>query len=295
MTSVDAIHAFHLQQADVRGQIVRMESAWQEILQQTALPSEVERLLGQSLVASALFAGALKFEGSLSIHLRNAGELRLLFAECTHHGYVRGLARCDPDASDVGVVLTGEQTQLAITIENAHTDTRYQGLVAVESASLAKAFEGYFAQSEQLPTRIVLASDGRRCAGLIVQRVATSGGSGATPDEDAWDRIGHLLATLSDRELLDLPVEQLLYRLFHDEHVVLHEGRPLAFRCSCSPERVAAMMRSLGQSEAEAALGSEGLASVTCEFCNRSYELDTVDVAALFRESPAIPASRTEQ
>jgi len=295
MTSADAIHAFQLQRAGVRGQVVRLESAWHEIRQQAELPPVVARLLGESLVASAMFAGALKFEGSLSIHLRHAGALRLLFAECTHDGFLRGLARCEADASDASVVLAGTDTQLAITIENSRADARYQGLVAVESASLAQAFEGYFGQSEQLPTRIVFAAGNGRCAGLMVQQIAASGGSGSTIDEDAWGRVGHLLATLTEGELLDLPVEQLLVRLFHEEEILLQQGRPLAFRCSCSPQRVAAMLRSLGPSEADEALRAEGVLTVTCEFCNRRYQLDAIDLATVFSDSSPMPGPMTEQ
>ena len=289
----DALYPFRLNHAGVRGGVVRLHSAWAEIGARGDHSAEVLGLLGQALTASALFAGMLKFEGSLSIHLRNAGALRLLFAECTHDGQLRGIARMKDADGQRGVDLGDAEAQLAITIENAKAQTRYQGLVEVESGPLSNAFERYFERSEQLPTRIVLAVGEGVCAGIFVQKIADDSQDGQPADADAWNRTGHLLATLSHAELLDLPVETLLLRLFHDEGVVLQPGKPLRFQCRCSRDRVLKMMRALGAAEATAALDDQGRASVTCEFCDRSYEVDRVDIAALFAASPQAPDSLT--
>ena len=286
--NIDFSQAFYLQRAGVRGSLVRLDSSWQQILSNADYSADVCRLLGESLAASALFAGALKFEGRLSIQLRGAGSLRLLFAECTHDGALRGIARCDEEDVEPRVSLSAPQAQLAITIENQQTDSRYQGLVAVDSSSLAATFEGYFAQSEQLPSRIILVERGGRCAGIMLQRIAEAG---ATIDDDAWNRVGHLLATLSETELLDLPVETLLLRLFHDEGVVLQPARSLRFECSCSQERVLGMLRSLGRDQALEALGESSEMEITCEFCNRSYAVDPVDLTGLFSDTPLAPGT----
>lgn len=293
--SIDAFHAFQLQNAGVRGSIVRLDTASAEMFADSSYAPEVERLLGESLAASALFAGVLKFEGSLSIHLRKAGNLRLLFAECTSEGHLRGVARIDEADGASGINLLDRGAQLAITIENRNSDTRYQGLVPVEAPALSGAFEGYFARSEQLPTRIVLAASAGRCAGIMLQQVAGEGGLPATSDSDGWNRAGHLLATLTEHELLDLPVETLLLRLFHEEDVLLQQKRELSFKCSCSPERVAGMLRSLGSDEVDAAMAENGEMKITCEFCNRVYRLDQVDIAALFAGQPLAPGSKYSQ
>ncbi|MEO7935180.1 MAG: Hsp33 family molecular chaperone HslO [Dokdonella sp.] len=284
----DTVYPFHLQDAGVRGQVVHLDSTWQEILAHSSYPRRVQQLLGESLAASALFAAALKFEGRLSIQLRHAGSLNLLFAECTHDGGLRGIARCEDGATDQQINLSSAQAQLALTIENHQTDARYQGLVAVESSTLAGAFETYFERSEQLPSRILLVERDGRCAGLMLQKIADSALSN---DPDAWNRISHLLATLSDSELLDLPVETLLLRLFHDEGVVLQEGRSLRFECSCSQERVLVMLRSLGRDQALEALGESSEMEITCEFCNRSYAVDPVDLTGLFSDTPLAPGT----
>lgn len=293
--SMDALHPFHLQRAGVRGSVVRLESAWAEISERADYPTPVMHLLGEAVAASALFAGALKFEGSLSIHLRHAGALRLLFAECTHDGHLRGIARFDEPDDSTAINLLDSRTQLAITIENRKSDTRYQGLVPVDTPDLSGAFEGYFARSEQLPTRIVLAASAGRCAGIMLQQVAGEGGVSAAADSDGWGRVGHLLATLTEQELLDLPVETLLLRLFHEEEILLQSAQTLSFKCNCSPERVAGMLRSLGSEEVHAAMAEKGEMQITCEFCNRDYRFDEVDVAGLFASQPMAPGSESSQ
>ncbi|MEO5558993.1 MAG: Hsp33 family molecular chaperone HslO, partial [Dokdonella sp.] len=207
------------------------------------------------------------------------------FADCTHDGLLRGIARWD-GAQPHSPIQIDPQARLAITIENASTDIRYQGLVMAEGTHLSQAFEGYFERSEQLPTRIVLAASSGRCGGLMLQKIAGSGGT-ASVDADGWNRVGHLLATLTPEELLYLPAEQLLLRLFHEEGVRLQPAQPLAFRCTCSRGRVEDMLRSLGRAESDATLAEQGSIEVTCEFCNRRYVLDEADVEAVFASASA--------
>jgi molecular chaperone Hsp33 len=167
--------------------------------------------------------------------------------------------------------------------------------VPVEASDLAAAFEGYFERSEQLPTRIILAERNGSCAGIMLQKVAEQDAPGHVADLDAWNRVGHLLATLSEDELLNLPVETLLVRLFHEEGVELQPGRPLRFECSCSTERVFGMLRALGRQQALEALGEDTEIQITCEFCSRAYRLDSVDVFGLFADVPVAPGSSTAQ
>lgn len=287
--SRDLLHRFQLERAGVRGAIVHLERSWQRVRANGHYDGALAELLGKTLAACALFTGTIKFEGRLSIHLRDSGALRLLFADCTHDGQLRGVARRDESAKAARLRLE-PGARLAITIENAATETRYQGMVPVEDDDLARAFEGYFARSEQLPTRIVLAADGERCAGLMLQQVAAAGGV-AQGDADGWNRSGHLLATLTADELLQLPPEQVLLRLFHEEEPRLQAGVPLTFGCTCSRERVEGMLRSLGRAESDSVLAEQGSIDVTCEFCNRRYVLDAADVDNVFAGEPPEPAA----
>lgn len=293
--SDDFVQTFIFEGAGVRGVMVRLRRSWQEVCAHADYPESVRELLGQTLVSSALFIATLKLEGSLSIQLRSDDPLRMLFAECDSDGQLRGLARWSL-AQGERASLPADGT-LAVTIDNAATQTRYQGLVPLEGANLAQGFEQYFERSEQLPTRLVLATGANACAGIMLQRIASSGGhEPVEADVDAWDRVRHLLGTVSDAELLDLPAPELLRRLFHQEDVRLFDARALQFSCSCTRERVARMLQSLGREEAQAALaGNDGKVGVTCEFCNQHYSFDAVDVTALFVSPAVSPSSDTRQ
>lgn len=288
----DFLQRFLLESAQVRGVLVRLERSWVEVRERADNPAPVTALLAKMLAACALLSGNIKFEGSLSIQLKSRGPLTLLFAECTHDGNLRGLARWRVEPPTNFCLTDGIESVLAITIENAASGQRYQGLVPVENADLAVLFEQYFERSEQLPTRIILAADGRRCAGLMLQQMPAT--TGAEIDADAWNRFGILLDTLKPEELLTLPAEQLLVRLFHEESARLYPSRPLAFGCRCSRERVAAMLHSLGRAEAEGALREDGTAEITCEFCNTRYRFDRIDLEQLFRSgyrAPDVPTA----
>ena len=159
---------------------------------------------------------------------------------------------------------------------------RYQGIVGLEGCDLAAGLDNYFARSEQLPTRLWLGADEQRAAGMLLQRLPAAAASA----ED-WERIQALAGTLSEAELLELPLESLLYRLFNEETVRLFESEPLAFRCSCSRARIEATLRAMGQAEAESIVAEEGDIVADCEFCNRRYRFDAVDVATLFSDGVA--------
>jgi len=288
----DSLHRFQLERAGVRGAHVRLDAAWRELRTHGDYEGALGTLLGEALAASALFTSAIKFDGRLSVQLQDSGALKLLFAECTHDGRVRGIARRD-DAAPTAPIGLEPDARLAITIENRVTQTRYQGIVPVEGGDLATAFERYFERSEQLPTRIVLAQAGERCAGILLQQVAGEGGSDGADDADGWNRASHLLATLTQEELLALPAEDLLLRLFHEDGVRLQPPQPLAFACSCSHERVGDMLRSLGRAECEETLAEQGSIQVDCEFCNRRYVFDAPDVAELFAAEPPMESAPT--
>lgn len=281
--ATDSLTRFLIDHAGVRGVHVRLDDAWARVRgnmreEQERAPAAVE-LLGEALAAAALFTGHTKVDGRLSVQLRTPGALRTLFAECTAAGTVRGIVRVDPDGGPVprNVSGLGEGSVLAITIENPpaagrRDPVRYQGLVGLDSESLAGAFEDYFRQSEQLPTRLLLATDGERTAGLMLQKLPGDEG-----DQDGWDRSSALFDTLSETELLEVPATLLLTRLFHEDGVQLLGGRELRFGCSCSAGRVEAMLVSLGPDEAlaaAAASGTPGVAEITCEFCGQQYHME---------------------
>ena len=292
----DVLHRFLLERAGVRGVLVRLGPAWREVAGRDDYPSALRDLLGQALAASALLTGNIKLDGALSLELKSAGALRLLFTECTDQGRLRGLARWhDPLPATLALSALPDAI-MAITIGHAERGQRYQGLVELGQADLAGALENYFSQSEQLPARIVLAADSEHAVGLMLQKLPDEGGRDAADDEDGWARIQHLTATLGAEELLRVTPEQLLYRLYHEESVRLFEPRPLAFGCSCTRERVEAMLRSLGRTEVEAALAAhDDEVEVICEFCAQRYTFDRIDAEHLLSASASASSPTTPQ
>jgi molecular chaperone Hsp33 len=290
----DTLSRFLLERSGVRGVVVHLDATWREIASRTDYPPAIAARLGETCAAAALFTGHTKLDGRLSVQLKGTGALRTLFAECTAAGTLRGIAHYEaPLPSPLTPRAFGEGSLLAITIEStppgASETTRYQGLVGLDADSLAEAFEAYFRQSEQLPTRMLLAGHGERVAGLMIQQLP--GGHG---DEDGWTRCEALFETLGLDELAALPVETLLWRLFHDEGVRVLDRRPLSFACSCSRERVADMLRSLGPDESRAALDGDRV-EVHCDFCGQGYRFEAGQIEALFRQGPTAPGTETLQ
>ncbi|TBR40329.1 MULTISPECIES: Hsp33 family molecular chaperone HslO [Dyella] len=292
----DVLHRFLLERAGVRGVLVRLGAAWREVAGRADYPPALRNLLGEALTASAMLTGNIKLDGSLSIELKSSGAMRLLFTECTDQGHLRGLARWSDPLPETLELASLPDAIMAITIGSAERGQRYQGLVDLQHPDLIGALENYFSQSEQLPARIMLAADGEHAVGLMLQKMPGEGGYDAVEDEDAWNRIMHLAATLGREEMLTTAPEQLLYRLFHEESVRLFEPRPLAFGCSCTRERVEAVLRMLGREEAEAALEAHNdEIEVTCEFCAQRYTFDRIDVEHLLSDSAAAATPPTAQ
>lgn len=283
----DRLTRFLLPRAGVRGVRVRLDDTWRQIGRHGYPPATAE-LLGEASAAAALFTAHAKVDGRLSVQLRGEGALRTLFAECTAAGTLRGIARAaEGRETEVSRDLRelGPGAVMAITIENpgkgrpgagGRDPVRYQGIVPIEGDALGTAFEGYFERSEQLPTRLLLAADGIAAAGLMLQKLPGDSG-----DADGWRRAGALFDTLTPGELLALGTSELLHRLFHEESPQVLDERALRFACSCSRERVAGMLASLGSPEAHAAL-VDGTAHVRCEFCGQGYEFDAAGIDALF-------------
>ncbi|WP_349986055.1 Hsp33 family molecular chaperone HslO [Stenotrophomonas sp. WHRI 8082] len=278
----DSLFRFLLPDAGVRGVHVRLHETWKQILSHADYPARAAGMLGDATVAAALFTGHTKVDGRLSIQLRSSSSLRTLFAECTAAGTLRGIAKLE-EGEDAPASLDGlgDDAVLAITIENPGLDPRepqrYQSLVALSAPNLDEAFEDYFRQSEQLPTRLLLATDGERAAGLLIQKLP-----GEEGDLDSWTRISALFETLGKAELLATSAEDLVYRLFHEEQPEHMGDKPLRFECTCSRERVAGMLQSLGEDEARAAAEPTGAVEVRCEFCGKEYHFPLTEFGILF-------------
>ncbi|AKC87383.1 Hsp33 family molecular chaperone HslO [Pseudoxanthomonas suwonensis] len=281
----DRLTRFLLPQAGVRGVHVQLHRSWLDLLSHAAYPPAARRLLGEACAAAAMLTAHAKIDGRLSLQLRADAGLRLLFAECTAAGTLRGIAQLDEGADAPPDLRRLERPVLAITIENPGLDPReplrYQSLVELSSPTLDEVLEDYFRQSEQLPSRLLLAAaDGHAC-GLMLQKLPGDEG-----DDDGWARAGALFDTLAADELASTPGPVLLHRLFHEEAPQVLATRELAFGCSCSRERVAAMLQSLGEEEARAA-AQDGQTEIQCGFCGRRYVFPLAEIGVLFEQPSA--------
>ncbi len=273
------------EQAAVRGEIVSLDGSWQEVLRRADYPLALRTLLGELTAAATLLIATLKFDGSLILQMQSDGVIKLLVVEVTSSRTLRATARWDGEIlrDDFSALLQGGH--LVLTLDPKQKDQQaWQGIVPLQGQCVADAMMHYMRQSEQIDTRMVLAADDKRAAGLLIQRLPDV----PQGDTDAWDRAVHLAATLQRDELLTLSSRQVLHRLFHQETVRLFDAEPVSFYCDCSRERVANMLRMLGQDEVASILTDSETIDVTCEFCGQAYQFDAVDAAQLWLDVPSV-------
>jgi molecular chaperone Hsp33 len=267
-------------------------------------PGVIREALGEAVVASLLLAATIKFEGVLSLQLQGPGAVQLLLAQCTSGLGVRGLARYREDLGSGAssrdlhrLIGTGN---LTVTLESDDGSQRYQGIVPITGARLADSLQIYFENSEQLPTRLWLYADEHGAAGMLLQRLpgersAAAAPGTAAPDpaavDDAWHRVQLIGATLTPEELQSLADAEIVHRLFNEDDMRIFEPAPVYFRCRCSRDRVSGMLQGLGEAETRSILAERGEVEVRCDFCNRAYVFDAVDVGQLFNKGVASDAS----
>jgi molecular chaperone Hsp33 len=317
---MSALSKFLFEGLPVRGMIVRLTDAWQEVLtRRQALgehPPEVRRLLGEMAAAGVLMQATIKFNGALVLQIYGDGPVKLAVAEVQPELSFRATAKV------VGAVPPGAQLEGLLNLHGGGRCTitldprdkfpgqqPYQGVVPLHGdrreplQHVSQVLEHYMLQSEQLDTRLILAADDQVAAGLLIQRLPAEGaGNLGRRNEDeiglseAYNRIATLAATLSRDELLTLPSDQILRRLFWEDTLRLFEPQQPRFACTCSRDRVRGMLRSLGREESDSLIAERGLVEVGCEFCGLQYHFDSVDVGEMFtpeRDQP--PASGAVQ
>jgi molecular chaperone Hsp33 len=286
----DCLHRFMFEQYPIRGHLVHLDAAWRALIEHREYPRAIRDALGEAVAASVLLAATIKFEGVLSLQLQGDGPVHLLLAQCTSGLGVRGLARYsgEPEGDISALIGSGN---LTVTLETDGAQ-RYQGIVALAGQCLAESLQAYFENSEQLPTRLWLHASESGASGMLLQRLpgegARAGGStDSAASEDAWRRVQLIGATLTPEELSSLTDQEILHRLFNEDDVRLYEPAPVYFRCRCSRERVGGMLQGLGEAETRSVLEERGEVEVRCDFCNRAYVFDAVDVGQLFSANVA--------
>src|SRR5688572_15619607 len=300
----DCLHRFLFEHYPIRGHIVHLDASWRALLEHREYPSVIRDTLGEAVAASVLLAATLKFDGTLSLQLQGQGPMHLMLAQCSESLGVRAVARYREAEYHRDLSSLSGAGKLTVTLENEDLSQRYQGIVPLSGERMADCLRSYFESSEQLPTRLWLHADANGASGLLLQRLSNDSvknrtvGSPHEVDpteiEDAWQRVQLLGDTLKPEELQTLSDRTLLRRLFAEDDVRLFESAPVFFRCRCSRERVTGMLRSLGADEVRSVLAEQGHVEVRCDFCNRAYRFDSVDVEQLF-STVAPPADKSER
>ena len=274
----DSLHRFIFEEFGVRGEWVKLSNSWQNALHNQHGNTAVQENLGQALAAVVLLSATIKFSGSVIMQAQGDGAFRTLVAQSTHDRKIRGLVRCAGEVQDGPLEAMFGQGRLVLTIRPDNGEP-YQGIVPLKGANLAAALQTYFIQSEQLDTRLWLFANDQVAAGLLLQELP------AHKDfKSDWERITMLADTLTAAELLNLDCETLLHRLFHEEKVRLFDAEAVRFECSCSKQKIEYALRSLGEQELEHILQEKGEVEVGCEFCNKQYRFDRIDVQKLLAE-----------
>jgi len=289
-TPDNLVEAFQIEGEPVRGRIVRLGGAVDEILTGHAYPEPIANLLGEACALAALVGSSLKFDGRLIVQAQGDGPVRYVVADYDTEGCLRGYCRFDPERLDEvasGFVRPGARSLLGdglfiMTVDQGPDMDRYQGVTAIEGETLALCAEQYFAQSEQTPTRVRLAvgransgdGDRWRAGGVLIQNIAEDDARGSTGE--AWARTQALFETVGEDELIDplLPANRLLWRLFHEDGVRVFEAKPLKAFCRCSQDRIETVLRAFDPAERADMVEPDGRIHVTCEYCSRVYAVE---------------------
>lgn len=281
----------------VRAQTIMLEDAWRAVQARHDYPPVITALLGELVAASALLSANLKFDGSLVLQLQGDGDVRLIVVECKANLDLRATVKlregCElPQAGTLQSLLNssgnGRFTVVLDPSRKQPGQHPYQGVVPLVGDTVAEALEHYMAASEQLQTRLWLAADAQHSAGLLLQQLPRDGGNAkpeaaqATDTDDTWTRALHLAGTLKSEELLQTPSATLVHRLFWQEDLIAFDPQSVRFHCPCTREKVADMLRLLGEPEVQEILEERGHVEVKCDYCNENYTFDSVDCAELF-------------
>ena len=285
----DALTRFLFEHAAIRGEVIHLDATWQQVLQHHDYPAALRQAMGELMAAAALLAATLKLKGSLILQIQGQGPVSLLVVECTGDMQMRATAKWQGELPAGGLRELVGDGRFVITLDPKTGQQTYQGIVPLEGQSVADILQNYMTRSEQLETRLFLASDAQQATGLLLQKLPDQ----PQQDHDAWQRAGLLADTVKPAELLTLPAETLLHRLFHEEDLRLFEAQPVSFFCTCSRDSVANMLRMLGKAEVDSVVAERGDVEVHCDFCNCRYHFDAVDVEQVFAAQIQTPGSPT--
>ena len=282
MSVQDQLHRYLFENVAVRGELVNVSHTWHEIVRNHDYAEPVKTLLGELLVATSLLTATLKFDGDITVQLQGDGPLTLAVINGNNRQELRGVARVKEDAKIASGSTLKEMVgngYLVITI-TPEKGERYQGVVGLEADTLAGCLEDYFMRSEQLPTRLFIRTTEQGAAGILLQVLPAQETS-----QDDFNHLAMLTETVKAEELITLPANDVLWRLYHQEEATVYDPLPVMFKCTCSRQRCGEVLKTLPESEVDEILEEDGKIDMHCDYCGTHYVYDAVDIAAIRNES----------
>jgi len=278
----DRIIPFVFDALPVRGALIHLSRAWRRMLRDHGYDRVIRETLGHAAAATGLIAQSLKFDGAITLQIQGDGELRMLVMQCTSKLEVRGMASVDEqgEAETFGDLM--HNAHCAITVDSG--DRPYQGIVEIARSSLADSLQNYFQRSVQVPSHVMLVSDASLSGGILLQQMPGQ----YEIDDDDWNRLGYLAATLRAVDFETADGMEIIGRLFAEDDVRVFRSKPVVFRCRCSRRRAEEVLRMLGEAETQAAVAEQGRVDVTCEYCGRRRCFDPIDISRLFAANAMI-------
>ena len=277
------LQRFLLENLDIRGAVVHLDSVWEQMISNRNYPSVVTQLLGEMSDTTLLMNDQLKHQGRLTIQLNGNGPVSLLVIDCSDQLKIRGMAKCETDVTSESPSLSDllGDGQLVMTYDMPAKHESYQSIVPLAGNNISQIFEHYFEQSQQLSSRFFLVSTQQMILGLFLQKMPLTD----QIDPDGWSRAEALAATIDDPALWNLSIDEILPRLFSQETIRVFDSQNVQYGCHENPAKVYAMLRSLGRKEVNSILKECGEVIVFDDICNREYRLNALTVDAIFREA----------
>lgn len=279
MKETDSLQRFMFEHASIRGEIAHLKDSYQTIMNQRPYPDMVRNLLGEALISCLLLAGSIKFEGDLSLQFQGDKRLPLILVQCDHQLHLRAFAAYQEDLEIIDYAEAFLKGQMVLTINQYKQTQAYQSVVPIKATSMSENLTHYFAQSEQVASQVWLAVGDDMAAGMLLQLMP---GQDTMQREQFWEYAVHIGQTVSEKELLTLDNHTLLHRLYHETELRLFESRSVCFQCRCSEAKMKEVLTILGEEEAKQLLQERGKIEVSCDFCNKHYSYDAIDIAMLF-------------
>ena len=276
MIDTDYSQRFLFENSHIRGERIHLSDSLETALATHSYPESIRILLGELSAIALLLSSSLKYSGTFSLQARSEGPISLLMVECTDQQHFRAVARYSKDASF-------DHTSLAVLLPNGQLlinaastkGKQYQSIVALNKDTLADCFTAYFHHSEQLPTKIWLACDGQKASGLLLQSLPVTqdiaNHEAQQKEASEWEHALIITDTVKTDELLTLSNPALLYRLFNEDDIRLFDQKPVTYQCTCSRERIAQSLISLGKQELTEMGKDNHPVEIQCQFCNKQY------------------------